>query len=256
MPQTPGESPGPEARGPGTVGDIAIEPAYRRPTRALVVAALGFALTVVLILIYPDVRAAMLTWPQWALRVTDLIVFSAPLVAAVVVAGSAAADGWARATGIRNWRWTDALVGVLVGLVLRSVVELVEPTAGSLFGPFEDEVTPDTVSGAIALALGLLVVSPVVEELYFRGLVLRAMDDALRGAGKVLGPLVALVVSTAAFAALHILPGGANVQVALLVSSIGVGLGCGILTLLTHRLGPAIVTHVTFNAIGVALLLT
>jgi hypothetical protein len=45
------------------------------------------------------------------------------------------------------------------------------------------------------------------------------------------------------------------VPVGLLVGTVAVGLGCGVLTLLTGRLAGALIAHVAFNAIGVALLI-
>ena len=208
-----------------------------------------------LLVTYPSARPSLHAWPQWTQRLTDLVVLSAPMLAAVLVAGRIAADGIGRATGIRPWRWIDPVLGVLAALVLRAIVELIQPTSGSLLGPLDVESTPDSVSGAVVLILGLVLVSPIVEELYFRGLLLRAMDDALRGTGRIAASLIALVVSTAAFTVLHVVPSGANVPVVLLAGTIAVGLGCGILTLVTGRLGAAIVAHVAFNAIGVALLL-
>ena len=127
---------------------------------------------VVLLSTYP----ALVSWPPALRRLVDLVVLSAPLVAAVIVAGRLAADGIARATGIRRWRWTDAALGVLVALVVRAIVELVSPTTGSLFGPLE--TTPDTTA-TVVLVIGLVLVTPLVEELFFRGLVLRATQDAL-----------------------------------------------------------------------------
>lgn len=66
-----------------------------------------------------------------------------------------------------------------------------------------------------------------------------------------LAGVVALLVSTAAFAFVHVVAGG---SISVLVGAIAVCAGCGILVLLTGRLWAAIVAHVLFNAIGVALL--
>ena len=54
---------------------------------------------------------------------------------------------------------------------------------------------------------------------------------------------------------LHALPWEGGVPIGLLVGTLAVGVGCGILTLVTGRLGAAIIAHVTYNAIGVGLLL-
>jgi membrane protease YdiL (CAAX protease family) len=94
-----------------------------------------------------------------------------------------------------------------------------------------------------------------VEELFFRGLMMRALDDALHDAGRLLRPLVALLVSTGTFMLLHMLPFTGGVSLGLVIGTFGVGLGCGILTVVTGRLGAAIIAHVTFNGVGVLLLM-
>ena len=111
------------------------------------------------------------------------------------------------------------------------------------------------IAQTVVLVVGIVLVTPVVEELFFRGLMLRALDDALAAAGRAIAGTVAVVVSSAVFVLLHTLPSGENVSVGLIVATLGVGVGCGILTLVTGRLGGAIVAHVVFNAIGVALLI-
>lgn len=248
MTKTPGESPG------SSSSEAPSTESYRRPGRALIIAAVAYALTIVLLAVYPGMQPQLVEWAPWLQGLADLVVLSAPLVAAVVVAGRLAADGIGRATGIRHWRWFDPVLGVLVALEVRAVVELVEPTTGTILGPLETEITPDVVWGLVVLITGVVLVSPLIEELFFRGLVQRALEDGLRGAGRIIGPLTALLVSTAAFSLLHMLPWQGEVSAGLLVGTIGIGIGCGILTFLTHRLGAAIITHVVYNAIGVVLL--
>ncbi len=85
---------------------------------------------------------------------------------------------------------------------------------------------------------------PLVEELVFRGLLWSALEK--RGTR----PWVILVVTSAAFAALHLEPMRSPV-----LFVIGLALGYG--RLRTGRLGPAIVLHVMINSLAmVALLVT
>lgn len=254
MTETTGASPGTASSGPHTT-QAAVAPAYRRPGLALAIAAIGFALAVAVLLVYPALPVALAAGPPRANRLVDLVVLSAPLVLAVAVAGWLAADGIARATGIRSWQLIDPVLGVLVALVLRAIVELAAPTRATLRGPLETEGTPDAAGGALVLVVGLILVSPVVEELFFRGLLLRALEDSLAGVGRVIAVLAALLISTAAFVVLHIVTWQGGAPLGLLVGTVSVGVGCGILTIATRRLGAAVVTHVTYNAIGVALLL-
>jgi hypothetical protein len=92
------------------------------------------------------------------------------------------------------------------------------------------------VEGPVDLVLfvaSAVVMAPLVEELFYRGLLLRALQRRF-------GPAVALVVSAAVFAAVHrdllALPG-------LFVF----GLLAGWLAVRTGRLGPAWAMHVGFN---------
>ena len=187
------------------------------------------------------------------------MVLSLPLVLAVAAAVAfASRSGIAAALGLGSWRWTDVVVGVSIGLVVRAAVELITPSTGSGlggtgFGPVESPAL--RMVATVVLALGVIVVSPVVEEVFFRGLVARAMVDALQPLGSTVAGVVAVLVSTGAFVALHLIPSGAAVPVALIVGTAGVGLGAGILTILTGRLAGAITVHVVFNALGVVILL-
>lgn len=94
----------------------------------------------------------------------------------------------------------------------------------------------DSASGAgiAVLVLVVCVGAPFAEELFFRGLMLRALDRRW-GVG------VALVVSSVVFAASHL----QGIQFpALLVF----GAVAGVLAVRSGRLGPAIACHAGFNA--------
>lgn len=101
--------------------------------------------------------------------------------------------------------------------------------------------TPWLVVFLVAAVIG----APLTEELLFRGLVLRAFE-------KRFGKVVAVIASIVAFTLPHFT--GANLDGTLvLFASIGaVGLVLGVVTVMTDRLGAAIVAHVLFNAFGAA----
>jgi membrane protease YdiL (CAAX protease family) len=144
-------------------------------------------------------------------------------------------------------RWRDAWLGVPIGLLSQFIlVPLVYLPAYWLVDT-DDLDRParevaDTAQGweYLLLALVLVVGAPIIEELFFRGLVLRAL---LRRMGRywALGGS-ALVFGLSHFQALQ-LP-------ALLV----VGVVFGVLALRTGRLGPSIWAHGAFNAVLVAIL--
>jgi uncharacterized protein len=90
--------------------------------------------------------------------------------------------------------------------------------------------------------LGVLVsvVAPVVEELFYRGLVLRAFERRF-------GSTTAVVASSLWFGASHF-------QLVQFPALFLLGAVLAVLTVRTGRLGPAIVAHVVFNAITMVLL--
>jgi membrane protease YdiL (CAAX protease family) len=99
----------------------------------------------------------------------------------------------------------------------------------------------------VAIALIAVVVAPIVEELFFRGLVLRGLT-----AGH--GTTRALVATTAVFALVHIQPfaGTHNVMVVAAIGALGLVLGLAALRF--RRLGPGMVAHSLINLLAVVAL--
>ena len=98
------------------------------------------------------------------------------------------------------------------------------------------------------LVFGAVVGAPVVEEVFFRGLTLRAFE-------KRLGKVWAVVGSTIVFVLPHFT--GADLGPTLvLFTTIGVvGAALGVLVVKVGRLAPAILAHMVFNGVGVAAVL-
>lgn len=96
-------------------------------------------------------------------------------------------------------------------------------------------------SAVVALLLITVVGAPVIEELFFRGLLLRSLDRRF-------GPLTAVLGSAVVFGAVH-------QQLPQLPALVLVGLVTGWLTLRSGRLGPAVWAHVGFNLTTVVALL-
>ena len=91
------------------------------------------------------------------------------------------------------------------------------------------------------LAAVVVIGAPIVEELVYRGLLQRSI-------GKALGPWLALVTVSMLFAVIHFSP----VEIpGLFVAGLAFGLG----VTLTGRIGPGMVTHLAFNAAGMAVAL-
>lgn len=147
-----------------------------------------------------------------------------------------------------DFRWPfDALVGVVVGLGTQLVL------IPLLYLPFEQadptfkhrlEAPAKTDTGAVhgawqvtVLVLFLAVGAPLVEELFFRGLLLRSL-------ARWLGPVAGVVGSAVVF-------GLAHFEALQLAALILFGLILGTLAYRTGRLGPTIVAHAAFNAVTV-----
>lgn len=172
--------------------------------------------------------------PLVALAVWQIPVWATEL-AAVALGVAGRGRRWRDDLGLR-FSALDPVVGLACGLGAQVAIG----AAYALFGIDAEGPARSLISkgsgwaGLVGLFLLLAVAAPVVEELLFRGLLLRGLAGRLPG-------WAALMVSSAVFAAVHFQP----VQfVGLFVA----GLTFGGLALLYDRLGPAIMAHMVFNA--------
>jgi len=217
-----------------------------------VLAIAGYVVGALVVLLYAGYRAALAHLADWQITLADLGVL-VPLVAAVVIAWAIGVIAPARPA----LTVVEVLAGLALGLAARAVVELLTPTSGRLGGPWGEG--PSVPLTAVSL-LALVILSPLVEELFFRGLVQRSLEAALvpRAAGRSVRAgiaTLAIAVTTASFVGLHTFsyPAG-QVPAGQIVAPIAVGIVSGILTSVTGRVGGAIIAHIAFNGIGFALL--
>ncbi len=97
----------------------------------------------------------------------------------------------------------------------------------------------------MVLALLAVVVAPIVEELLFRGLVLRSLRSRL-------GPWPAILVQGALFGAIHVQLGVGIENLTVIAALTAVGIVFGFVADHVGRIGPAIVGHAIFNGVAVA----
>lgn len=142
-----------------------------------------------------------------------------------------------------RFRWWDVPLGFVAGPVVQlGVVLLYLPFSGLLdreeLGEPARQLarTADDTVGVIALAVVVVLCAPLVEELFFRGLLL----GALRKRG--LSDWPAVLVSSAVFGVAHFQP----LQLPALFAF---GVVSAWLVLRTGRLGPSIFMHMSFNGI-------
>jgi uncharacterized protein len=150
-----------------------------------------------------------------------------------------------------GWRfsWHDVYQGLLVGVGAQLVaVPVIYLVLFQFIG--ERDVSEaargltDMAAGPLDVVLLVLIVAvgaPVIEELFFRGLLLRSIERRF-------GSRTAVIVSSVIFAAIHF-------QALQFPALFMFGLLAAWLTVRSGRLGPAIWAHVGFNAVTVAVLL-
>lgn len=158
--------------------------------------------------------------------------------------------------GLQLRLWPDLPLGVAVGLgsqyLLVPLLELPlspfvshlnsrlgHPTR-ELLGPVSSSNTAELVVLSVLVCLG----SPLVEELFFRGLFLRGALYKTASLGRRLGPALAIVVTGLFFGLVHF-------EALQFLGLAGFGVVLSLLAWWSGRLGPGIVAHVTFNTTAV-----
>jgi membrane protease YdiL (CAAX protease family) len=179
-----------------------------------------------------------------------------PLVVACLLAVRRYGTGRLRDLGARGLGWRDLARGTLWGVGTRVGSALaVAPFAPFVLRDAETRGNPinDALHGSTLTAVvtvGIVVVgAPLVEELFFRGLVQGALTARF-------GAWWALLLQAACFGAVHYQYGMSWGWALLTIVSIGLaGLALGTMRWYYQRLAPGIIAHATFNAITVVLLL-
>ena len=152
-----------------------------------------------------------------------------------------------------RFRWSDLGWGPLTWLAAMLVELLLMALVIAFDVPFESnvvgggDVDPDRAY-KISFAITAVVAAPLVEELIFRGVVLRGFLSRM-------GPVLAIALQGVLFGVAHIDPvrGNGNVGLALVLS--GTGIAFGAAAYLLHRLGPTIIAHAIFNGVVLLVLL-
>jgi membrane protease YdiL (CAAX protease family) len=156
--------------------------------------------------------------------------------------------------GLRIGAWWDLPVGAAVGLASQyGLVRLVylpfeaydHGLAHQISQPAQNDTSAVHTAPELAVALLLLAVgAPIVEELFFRGLLLRSLRTAIGGWRPHLAVAFSVVISALCFALAHFEP----------VQFLGLACFGVVLALMAwrwDRLGPSIAAHAAFNASAV-----
>ncbi|HYN73098.1 MAG TPA: type II CAAX endopeptidase family protein [Nakamurella sp.] len=168
-----------------------------------------------------------------------------------------------------SFRWPDLWIGVLAGLGLRIGVMIIAVIAASITryqGGASSNLPVELTAGTgmlIITAVAVTLLAPLVEELFFRGLLLRSALESLnrrayrpRLANPITRIHIAVLTSAALFAVIHLSEADSAFSATVLFLSLSlVGWVNARLTLWSNRLGPAIVSHAVFNGTALILLL-
>jgi membrane protease YdiL (CAAX protease family) len=227
------------------VAELADEPGRTWGVRDAVLGLLAvpavFALTLTVLAVVPDVPGPVATGLATAL-----------LAALTVLLGRRAArqsGGWQRALGLDLPEWSDSrrvVLWALLLLVAQYAVVLTLVQLPALSGAQADNssfLRDEPLASLLAYAVLAAVIAPVLEELLFRGLVLRGL--MLR-----LGFWPAALVSSVCFGVFHAQSLGRD-SAAIVAATVVFGIGLCVLTRRTGRLGPGIGVHALRNAIAI-----
>ncbi|MEV5071128.1 CPBP family intramembrane metalloprotease [Microbacterium sp. LMI12-1-1.1] len=162
-----------------------------------------------------------------------------------------------RPIGLLRLRAIDLLYGLVPGALLRTTQGWIEGLDGSAATlPTLLQVDGSWALSTIALdVVAPIVVAPLVEEFFFRAVVLVALYTVLRRPfGKLTAGLVAALASTALFVLVHGISGDGGASGVVSLSLLG--MVCALLVLLTGRIWGAVLVHAVYNAsyVGLGLL--
>jgi membrane protease YdiL (CAAX protease family) len=238
----------------------------------------GFVLSLLAVSVYAALAPHSGHPSQYGEDVVSLIALWVGFIGAVVVAtrmasvarpssatpigqnGVARAGPRAKGTGsvVRDYGlilrpWPDIPLGIVAGVasqyLLVPVVEApLAPVVHHLYtrlGHPAQSLTGHAYGpGLVVLAVLVCLGSPIVEELFFRGLLLRSLLGSFRELGPRLGPALSVVVTALIFALVHF-------EALEFLGLAGFGVVLGLLAWRTGRLGPSIVAHMAFNTVTI-----
>ncbi len=164
--------------------------------------------------------------------------------------------GWTRALGLTGPAGPDLGAGFLSGLGMYPIVTLVVGwlltllfglLAGRPVRPPQQIPSNLDALGQVAAAAYAVGVAPLGEELFFRGVLFRAIRDRH-------GFWPGALWSSLAFGLIHVVPGPAPSVLLLMTVMVFAGLGFALVYEWRGALWAPIAAHATFNAIGVVLI--
>jgi len=182
-------------------------------------------------------------------RALSQVPFYGALLGWAVVASVRKGHGVVRDYALRV-EWIDVPLGLIAGVlaqlagnaILRPVLWVTDYTTEDIERPARELADrAHGVAGVVLLVIVVAVAAPIVEEIFFRGLLLRSIEHRA-------GMAWAVPVSSLLFAATHFEP----LQLPALFLF---GMVAALLVARTGRLGAALFAHLAFNGLAVITLL-
>ncbi len=161
--------------------------------------------------------------------------------------GRSSSIGW-------RFRWSDAGWGPVTWMAAIGTQLVLAVVVLALKIPLSSNVEDASDFGAdrayiVATVIAAVIAAPIVEEIVFRGLILRGFLSRM-------APALAVGLQGILFGMAHIDPvrGRGNIGLALVLSGVGIALGTA--AYLARRLGPTIIAHAIFNGVVMIIVLT
>jgi membrane protease YdiL (CAAX protease family) len=154
--------------------------------------------------------------------------------------------GWAFTWG-DLWRGPATyLTAIGIQIVIAALLLLLDVPISSNVDEGESRAT---LGYKIAIVIVTVVAAPIVEEIIFRGVVLRGLLSRM-------GPVPAIAIQGVLFGVAHVDPsrGSGNIGLAVVLSSVGIVFGAA--AYLTRRIAPTVIAHAIFNGVVMILLLS
>lgn len=186
------------------------------------------------------------------------------LVVVIVVASRRSGFGTLAADFGLSFKPIDLVIGLGIGLAGRVFTLLLTAVAIAITGYSPERgnlvLSPDPLWIVLNGVLIAVIVAPIVEELFFRGLVLRAIrnrflrKDPTDVTIQRRAAIAAILISSAAFMLLHLYQASDwTLFIILAGSTFAVGFLNAVVAVRTGRLGGPIIGHMVFNGSAVLL---
>lgn len=166
--------------------------------------------------------------------------------------------GWKEMVGFPARVGREIAAGAIFGSLLYPVIQWgVGPLLTKLLELFADravespdQLPPNLGGGRLALAaIYVLAAAPAAEELFFRGVLFRALRDRL-------SPAVGILGSSLAFGAVHYVPSNTGFDSLLLMgAAFFIGVGFAWIYERRRNIVASVSAHAAFNLFGLALIL-